>query len=145
MQMLLVAMQYHAAQLSTVRLRARSKQSDPTRRSPYLAHLADPAELALVLRMVLRSVKWAGGAGRPAVDGGKRRCAHVELGKLIEFDVDFILRASLTLCLDFLGLPYVLAHLRCPWEWTGMLEYLVQHTGRSAVRQHAVGKAKSGR
>lgn len=131
--MLPLGMQYHGAQLSTLGSRTRGKQSDPTRRSPYLAHLANPTKSPLVLRMVLRSVEWAGRAGRPTVDGRKRRSANVEFGKLVELDVDFVLRATLALCLDLLGLPCLLAHLRYLWHWTKVLGYLIQHTGRPSI------------
>ncbi len=99
-------MQSPDAQLSTTISRARRKQSDPARRSADLTHLANSTQLPLVLRVMLGSVKRAGGAGGPAIDGGKRRGAHVEFGKLVELDVDLVLRAALALRLDLLGLPH---------------------------------------
>ena len=77
--------------------------------------------------MMLRSVKRAGCARRPTVNGGKRRSAHIELGKLVELDVDFILRAALALRFDFLGLPGWLAHRKCKRYEKKLLRYLVQH------------------
>lgn len=79
--------------------------------------------------MMLRFVKRAGYAGRPTVDGRKRRSAHIELGKLVELDVDFILRAALALCFDFLGLAGSLAHRRCKHYGKKLPRYLVQHLG----------------
>ena len=43
-------------------------------------------------------------AGRPAVDGRVGRRANVELGELVELDVDLVLRVPFALRLDLLGL-----------------------------------------
>lgn len=79
--------------------------------------------------MVLRPVEGASSAGRSTVDRRKRRSAHVELGKLVELDVDFILRATLALCFGLLGLPSWLAHQRCTQYRKKLLRYLIQHLG----------------
>lgn len=69
-----------------------------------LAHLADPAGLALVLGVVLGAVKGALLVRRAAVDGAVAGRADLELGKLVKLDLDGVVGVALALSLVLLGL-----------------------------------------
>ena len=90
--------------MSTVQLRHWSKQPKATRRSPNFTHLTDLANRALVLRVVSRPIEGTGNTRRTAVYGRVRGSADIELGELVEFDVDLVLRTSLAHSLDFTSL-----------------------------------------
>ena len=74
---------------------------------PNLAHLADPARLALVLGVVLGSVVRALLERRAAVDGRVAGGADVELGELVELDLDRVARVALALPLRLVGLGII--------------------------------------
>ena len=54
--------------------------------------------------MILGSAEGVRNTGRSAVDESERGSTDVELGKLVEFGVDLVLRAALALGFDLLGL-----------------------------------------
>jgi len=70
----------------------------------HLAHLANDAHSTFVLGVVLGAVERAFFVGRAAVDGSVAGCADFELGKLVELDLDRIMRVALALRLGFTGL-----------------------------------------
>lgn len=86
------------------------KQFQATPVLPNLAHLADPAHLSLELGLVLRPVIRTLLVRRAAVDGRVAGGADIELGELVELDLDCIAGVALTLLLRLVGLEiYVLA------------------------------------
>ncbi len=80
------------------------KETQATGRRADFGHVRYPAHAALVLLMVLGTSERIGHARRATEDGGEGGGADVELGKLVELDIDRILRVALTLRLDLLGL-----------------------------------------
>ncbi len=69
-----------------------------------LAHLADPADGALVLGVIFGAVKGTLLKGGTAVNGSVTGCADVEFGKLIKFDLYRVIWIALTQRLGLLGL-----------------------------------------
>lgn len=69
-----------------------------------LAHLTDGAHGALVLGVVLGPVKRALLVRRAAVDWCVAGCADLELGELVELDLNLVVRVALSQCLGLLGL-----------------------------------------
>ena len=70
-----------------------------------------------------------------------RSRANVEFSKLVKFNLDLILRVTLTLSLDLLCLLSMLVVI---WKGGGIHgTNLIQEFGRSTVGQHAVSKAES--
>lgn len=65
-----------------------------------LANLAYPAHGALVLSVVLGAIKGTLLECGAAVDGSVAGRAHVELSKLVEFDLNSIVRVALALSLS---------------------------------------------
>lgn len=91
--------------------------------------------------MILGSGVGIGDAGRAAVDGSIRSGADVELGELVEFNIDIVLRVALTLSLDLPRL-YGCQRLQCGRISSELNDYLVEQLGRPAVCQHSVGEAE---
>lgn len=69
-----------------------------------LAHLADGAHGALVLAVVLGPVERALLIRVAAVDGRVAGSADLELGELVELDLNLVVRVALSQCLGLLGL-----------------------------------------
>lgn len=69
-----------------------------------LAHLANGAHGALVLAVVLGPVERALLIRVAAVDGRVTGRADLELGELVELDLNLVVRVALSQCLGLLGL-----------------------------------------
>lgn len=82
----------------------RNEQAQATGWGANLGHLGYPADTALVLFVVLGTSEGVGHTRRAAEDGGEGGGADIELGELIELDIDGILRVALALSLDLLRL-----------------------------------------
>lgn len=87
---------------------AGNKQPQAAGRRPDLADLGYPAQAALVLLVVFGAGEGVGGVGGAGEDRGVGSGADVELGELIELDVNRIRRVTLTLSLDLAGLIIIL-------------------------------------
>lgn len=81
-----------------------NEEAQATGRRANLGHLGYPADAALVLLVILGTSEGVGHARRATEDGSERGSADVELGELVELDIDRILRVALALSLDLLGL-----------------------------------------
>lgn len=84
------------------------RQPEPTARRANGAHLADLANRAPVLRVILRAVEWARRACLACIDGRIGGAADVELAEGVELDVDGIVGRSLADDLDLSGLAALL-------------------------------------
>jgi hypothetical protein len=69
-----------------------------------LAYLTDSADGALVLGVVLRSVKRTLLERSPAIDGRVARSADLKLGELVELNLYGVIRVPFALSLRLLGL-----------------------------------------
>lgn len=84
-----------------------------------LANLADCAHRALVLGVVLGSVKCALLVRGTAVDGREAGSADLKLGKLIELDLHGVVRVALALRLGSLGLLFSNMSVSLPQKQKG--------------------------
>lgn len=80
------------------------EELQPTAMLANLAHLADSAHGALVLAVVLGPVKRALLVRRAAVDGRVAGRADLELGELVELNLNLVMRVALSKRLGLLGL-----------------------------------------
>lgn len=69
-----------------------------------LTNTTHPTDAALVLGVVLGSVKGTRLVCGAAVDGGMAGSTHLELGELVEFNLNSITRIAFALRLGLLGL-----------------------------------------
>jgi hypothetical protein len=83
---------------------SRDEEAQATGRRANLGHLGYPADAALVLLVVLGTSEGVRHTRRTTEDWREGGSADVKFGKLVEFDVDRILRVALALSLDLLGL-----------------------------------------
>ena len=95
------------AKLPTLML-SRNVQAQAAGWGTNLGHLGYPADAALVLLVVLSTSKGVSHARRATEDRGEGGGANVELGELVKVNIDGILRISLALSLDLLGLQCTL-------------------------------------
>jgi hypothetical protein len=71
---------------------------------PNLAHLADLANCALELRLILAAIERTGLEGAAAVDGRVGCGTDVKFGEMIELDFVRVVGVALARCLDLLCL-----------------------------------------
>lgn len=82
----------------------RNEEAQATSRCANLGHVGYLADATLVLLVVLSTSEGVGHARGAAEDRGEGGGTDIELGELVELDIDRILRVALALSLDLLDL-----------------------------------------
>jgi hypothetical protein len=94
------------SQLQVIIIRASGEQLQTAAVLANLANIANPAQGAFVLRVVLGAIKGTRFEWRSAVDGGVTSSTDLKLGELIELNLYSIVGVALTLRFCLLGLHF---------------------------------------